>query len=606
MAGLSFIGGASKVTGSCYLLNAGGLTILVDCGVEQEKGIPLSEGERKVSAIPKSDCLLLTHAHIDHSGLIPLLVKKNKTQRIISTPATKTLSSLLLFDFAKLQGQDGEPPIFNEDDIQKALAVWEERDDNIRFEIGKEVRATFLNSAHIVGAVSILIETPEGNYLFSGDIGTKAQKLMDYPPDVPKSNVDYLIIESTYGNKAHEISDNAKLADIINKTCGQGGKVLIPSFAVGRLQEVLYAVSQHKIQYPVYVDTPMGDKVNTLLDNYRLYLKKSLRKVAFNDNILGEYKTVNTRNQSLELAASKEPSVIISASGMLEGGRVLNHYDAIRGDKKSALVFVGYQAKGTRGRSVLDKEENVMCSVERLNSFSAHADKNELVEYVERLSSYPYKIYLTHGEDEQRKALYEALTKKKYRVEMPGNQDETSGNVYGNRPVVLNIPLEFHEFSGYRVSHLFGYAVEYADKIEIVPKSWYDVLYSKMEVEIMTSVTNDIAPCPNRTTSRVSSLSVEQVERNIGFLFTCGVYTKNRLGEFWEHFVVGPANAETYLISIHKINPNTDRRRWQPPINTNGKTEDELYDMAYETLLSAISLEKATLYRILNNYVKNL
>ncbi len=602
MAKINFIGGASTVTGSCIVLDTGSLKLMIDCGMMQDKDSPAEEDISRVESMPKVDILLLTHSHIDHSGLIPLLVKKKKVSRIISTPATRRLCELLLEDSSRLMAQETDQPAYSQNDVQQCFVFWDEIDSGKAYEF-KDTRITFYDSSHMLGSASVFVETNSGNYLFSGDIGTKAQKLMQYPPQVPSEPVDYLIMESTYGDKTHKLDDREHLAEIVNSVCGAGGKVLIPAFAVGRLQEILYALAEAKIPYPVYVDTPMGEKVTALFDEYRLYLEKRLRHRLLEGSLFGDYKTINTQPQHLELAQRKEPCVIVSASGMLEGGRVLDHLQNIKDDPKSAIVFVGYQADGTLGRRILNKEVPVSCKLFSLSCFSAHADSKELIDYVFRLSYLPYKVFLVHGEQSQRKMLQSQLKKRKIRVELPKN-----GEIYqdklaiSGKPLKLSIPsVSFTKIYSYKIAPLFCYLVDHEEYMEIVDEQWYQELIGKKKAEHLGILSADV-----QVQDHYNQISYEEIEKALEQLFNCGVISKNRLREFWAEYLKGETAAKKYVVDVHKKNPNTGLRRWNPPNPDCTEDPEALYELAYNSMMSATTLKKDELYRLLSEFVPKL
>lgn len=608
---IKFFGGASQVTGSAFMLDTGMSKILIDCGMEQGQFISRANIINKIDMMPKLDCCILTHAHIDHTGLVPLLIKKNKTARIISTPATKELSNLLLYDFARLQQEETfEMPLYSEKDIEEAFVYWEEKDDGETFDINSDI-ITFYNNSHILGSVSVLIETANGNFLFSGDIGTESQQLMDYPPDVPDVPVDYLFLESTYGDKTHENKsiDRTRIVDVAGKVCKNGGKTLIPAFSVGRLQEVLYTFSRSDFKYPIYVDSPMGEKITQLIDGYRLYLKKKFQKLSIDDNLFTNYEIIKSRAQSVEFAEGGEPSVIISASGMMEGGRILNHYKTIKDDKKSAIFFVGYQSAGTRGSRILSGNEIVLCKVEKFSSFSAHADKKELISYVTRLPVLPYKTYLVHGEDKQRQALASELRRMKIRVETPVNFSTDNMLMQQiTKSVMLNFNYksDVHQFDNYKITPFAGFVVEREDKITIEDKSWFDKIFNDNEIQIKSSIGNTVdetSITEIKEVQRTLVLSDIEIKENIQKLFGGdNVLSKNRLRDFWEAYLVGKTNALKFVQDTHFKNPNTGKRRWNAPAGKNEEEAEQLYELAYNTLIASTSLEKNTLYNILTNF----
>ena len=615
MAKLTFIGGASKVTGSAHHLTVKDTSFLIDCGAEQEEGITSENYIEKVNTIPVVDYCLLTHAHFDHCGLIPLAVKRKKIKkRIVSTPATKALAEMILRDSAKIQKQESDNPVYTDNDIDDALLIWDTKDDGTSFSL-EDIKVTFLMSSHIIGSASIYIKTDTGNYLFTGDIGTELQQLMDYPPHIPKESVDYLIIESTYGDKIHEKDDKEQLYRIIKDTCNAGGKVLIPVFAVGRLQELLYTLEKTTLQWQIYVDTPMGDKVTKLQEEYALYLKRKIRKdiLKGDTNIFGEYKTINTNNLSKELANSSDPCIILSASGMLEGGRILNHLETIKTNKNSSIVFVGYQAQGTRGRRILDGEESVACKVHRLSSFSSHADADELYSYITGLSSLPYKTYLVHGEEHQRNELLKRLKKLKIRVYTPHNLESGEKSVIDTeKKIVITTPVTFFEFKGYKLAPFAGYIIEHEDKIEITDKSWLNELLSREEEELGKSIGVQLAEEKVSKEELSTEMTGDEFKNNIEKLFQYQIFSKGAIKGFYDELKEkGEKAALKFAFDKHFKNLNTGKRRWNPPAGNFSEEEvEKLYELAFNTLKKAVEIKEKNginaIYNVFKNYVSNL
>lgn len=420
---VSFLGGVDTVTGSCHLFSAGGQSVLIDCGIHQEENTKPDEFDIPIEN--EVDYCILTHAHLDHSGLLPLLVKRKKIRKnIISTIATKLVAQVLLEDFANIYYQKNRKPLYNDKDLENTFNKWITYDYNIDIPLTKNLQARFYDAAHIIGSSSVyLTYHNEYDILFSGDIGTKNLNLMDYPPKKP-NNASYLVLESTYGDRNHTNNLKETIDFILNILDG-GGKVVIPAFSVGRAQEVIYILNKYGIKYTIYLDSPMSNKVTELSDVFMPFLKKI---DDIKENLFKGYIPVKDYKQSLTLTGSNEPCVIISASGMLTGGRVIHHIDAIKDDEMSAVVFVGYQAEGTRGRRLLEGKELVKCKIFKGNGFSAHADRDELVEYATSFANNPNTVFLTHGEQKQREELQRAIQSRGLNVVLPEK----------NKPYIIN------------------------------------------------------------------------------------------------------------------------------------------------------------------------
>ena len=427
-------GAAREVTGSCYLLEVGGKNILVDCGMVQ--GPDIYEEQRLSFNASAIHCMLLTHAHIDHSGLIPLLTKSGFKGKIYMTRPTRDLSCLMLKDSAHIQESEAEwrnrkakrtggeaySPIYNSNDVLAAMKQFKACDYDTEYELFKGVRIRFYDAGHLLGSSSIYVEAEENGekrkIVFSGDIGNKNKPILRDP--APISCADYVLTESTYGDRRHAAEpDHVKdLADIIQRTFDRGGNVVIPSFAVGRMQEMLFYLRQIKDRkliidhddFPVYVDSPLA------VDATKLFSKKY---DCFQDDMLEYFeKGINPLTfEGLKLAVKVEeskainydptPKVILSASGMCEAGRIRHHLKYNLWKKESTVVFVGYQVEGTLGRALLDgaKEVNIFgepikveAEITKMNATSSHADVDGLMEWISSFSPKPLRVFVTHGE----------------------------------------------------------------------------------------------------------------------------------------------------------------------------------------------------------------
>ena len=436
---LTFLGATHEVTGSCYYLEACGKKILIDCGMEQ--GPDLYENKPIPVPVRDIDMVLLTHAHIDHSGLLPLLYKHGFQGQIFATGGTAALCRIMLLDSAHIQEFEAEwknrkaeragktmvEPLYNHLDAEGAIRCFVAVDYDTEKYIADGIRIRFIDAGHLLGSSSIEVTITEGDVtkkvVFSGDIGNKNQPLISNPT-YPKE-ADYVIMESTYGDREHEKPmDNdyvSALAEIIQRTFDAGGNVIIPSFAVGRTQEMLYFIREIKQNdmiyghdnFEVYVDSPLAIEATNIFRE-RMYsdfdeeakqlLAEGINPIGFNG-----LKTAVTSEDSRAINDDPNPKIIISASGMCDAGRVKHHLKHNLWKEESTILFVGYQAVGTPGRSILDGAESVKLFGEeievrahicQLPGVSGHADRNGLMEWISAINERkPQMVFVTHGED---------------------------------------------------------------------------------------------------------------------------------------------------------------------------------------------------------------
>ena len=433
---LTFLGAAGTVTGSKYLLEVAGRRVLIDCGLFQGyKQLRLQNWAPLPFEPGTLDAVLLTHAHIDHSGYLPLLIKNGYGGRVWCTPGTAALCRLLLPDSGHLQEQDAEYanrkgfskhhpalPLYDKQDAIDALPALESVAFGEWFEPCAGLRVRFRTAGHILGAASVEIETGGRRLLFSGDLGRTGDPVMCDPQPAPP--VDCLVVESTYGDRLHPDTDPAQaLADVINRTAARGGMVLIPAFAVGRTQELLFYIHQLKQQQaiadlPVFLDSPMAIDASELLQRFASEHRLSASQARA---VCATATCVREREESIALNARTHPMIIISASGMATGGRVLHHLKARAGNPRNTILFVGYQAGGTRGAALLGgareikihgRYVSVAAEVASIQNLSAHADWQGILAWLGQIPA-PQWIFITHGEpaaaDALRLRLHERL-----------------------------------------------------------------------------------------------------------------------------------------------------------------------------------------------------
>ncbi len=433
---IMFLGAAGCVTGSKFLLTLGNKKILVDCGLFQgPKELRLRNWNRFPLNPSEIDAVLLTHAHIDHSGYIPLLVKNGFKGAIYCTRGTRELCEILLRDSAKLQEEEAEManryhsskhhpalPLYTLSDAEKALSHFKSVEFNHPVTLFEGPQFNFLRAGHIIGAAFIKITYDNKSILFSGDVGRLHDPIMREPMDVDGS--DYLVLESTYGDRPHTSGDpTVQLAEIINRTVQRGGVVIIPSFAVGRSQTILYYLHQLKVAkkipaIPIYLDSPMAINATELLCEHAESHKWSADQCS---TFCSVATYINTIEESKALDHVDHPIILIASSGMATGGRVLHHLQKYLPDAKNTILFTGYQSKGTRGDRILSGEKNVRiygemipvnAEIELLVNVSAHADYPEILEWLSHFTKKPQKVFLVHGELESTKQFKQKIQEK--------------------------------------------------------------------------------------------------------------------------------------------------------------------------------------------------
>ncbi len=436
---LTFWGAAGEVTGSMHLLEAAGARILLDAGLFQGRR---AEAAKKNAELPfdarRIDSVVLSHAHIDHAGRLPLLVRHGFHGPIYATPATRDLTAIMLPDAAHIQMKDAEflsrhgrprgpesEPLYN---LADAVAVQDlmvgqpyRRLNHLRRHLAFE----FTEAGHILGSASVDLRlSEEGGHrlVFSGDIGRSGLPIIR-DPDPPVGPIDTLIVESTYGNREHESTPEAerRLAEIVRRVAGRGGKLMIPAFALGRTQELVFAL--HRLsrggsipEVPIFVDSPLAVDVTTVFRMHPEVFDRRERLIDRTDRIFDfpMVRYVRDVAESKRLNAATGPAIIIAASGMAENGRILHHLSNHIGDHRNCVLFVGYQAEHTLGRRIQEGDTEIRifgqmvtrrAEVETIGGYSAHADKHELRAWVRGLGGPIKRAFVVHGEPEAARAM---------------------------------------------------------------------------------------------------------------------------------------------------------------------------------------------------------
>lgn len=442
---IHFLGAARTTTGSMYLLELNGKRLLLECGMFQGHR---DETTRRNTTFPfdprQIDAVVLSHAHIDHAGNLPNLVKQGYAGPIHCTEATRDLCAIMLLDSAHIQEQDAlfvskwrakkhlppVEPLYRIPDAEKTVQQLASHPYDTSFSPVDGVTVTFRDAGHILGSAQVILDVRENGrkfrWLFSGDVGRGNDELLRDP--VPVENVDYLQIESTYGNREHAIRTDADatVGKYVSETLTQRGKVIIPAFSVGRTQQIVYVLHElscaGKIpRVPVFVDSPLSSKASNVYEKNRAVLRADLPAAFCDTNspfLMKNLTYITDVEDSKKLNDRREPMIIISASGMAEAGRIRHHLKNNIGDPKNLLLFIGYCAEGTLGDQIIRGKTPVnifgdpypvRAKVVSIDTYSGHADRNELKHYVQRISGNIRRIFCVHGEETQCLAHAETL-----------------------------------------------------------------------------------------------------------------------------------------------------------------------------------------------------
>lgn len=450
---ITFVGAAREVTGSCHLVRVNGHTIALDCGMFQGRR---SEADEKNHQLPLSirelDAVVLSHAHIDHAGRLPFLVARGYSKTIWATAATRDLCAVMLADAAHIQEKDAEflarrkktfvEPLYGLRHAVKTMDQMVGVPYGKSFDVVPGVRAAYVDAGHILGSASIVLECAEGadkkTLVFSGDIGRSGLDIIRDPD--PPAGADVVIMESTYGNRDHDSIANAqaRLGEVVRDTAARGGRIIIPAFAVGRTQEIVYSL--HELQredaipsIPIYIDSPLAIDTTTVFEMHPEAFDMTEKMVQTVPEMFRFPLVQYTRSveESKALNRATGPMVIIAASGMAEAGRILHHLANNAADPKNTILIVGFQAEHTLGRRIVERqpmlkifgdEVPLRAKVEVINGYSAHADRGELAAWigaVKEKSPNLSRVYLVHGEPEAQDEFRAVLAGRGFSVDCP-------------------------------------------------------------------------------------------------------------------------------------------------------------------------------------------
>ena len=435
---LRFLGAARNVTGSRYLLDCRDMRVLIDCGLYQERDLKVRNWDPFPVPADSIDAVLLTHAHLDHSGFLPKLVRDGFEGSIFTTAATRDIAGIALLDSAHLLAEDVDfkrrrhekegrkgphpyVPLYTKEDVKETGHLFSTVEYGETVEVAGGIEACYHDAGHILGAAMIEVKVTQSGkprtLLFSGDVGRWDKPILKDPTHFDKA--DYVIVESTYGDRTHEGSESidVDLAEVIASTRERGGNVIIPSFAIERTQEVLYRLNclflEDRIpRTKVFLDSPMAAKVTEVFEHYPDLYDEEMAKLVREGNSPFRFPSLDfatTVDDSKAINRIGGTVVVIAGSGMCTGGRIKHHLAANISRPESTILFVGYQARGTLGRLIVDGAEEVRilgqdkpvrAAVAMIGGFSAHADKNELLGWLSSLKRPPRQVFVTHGEEE--------------------------------------------------------------------------------------------------------------------------------------------------------------------------------------------------------------
>jgi metallo-beta-lactamase family protein len=450
MAELSFHGGVREVTGSCYLFEYQDTSVLIDCGMHQ--------GEQKMCAsinreefdfdIASINAVFITHAHYDHTGRLPLLVKRGYKGPIYMTPPTLALVREILIDAARILHYDakkcGNEPLFDQSDVNAMLDQCEVLPYHTELPAGS-ISAMFFDAGHILGSAFIRLRAGESSLVFSGDLGNTDIPILPDTEQLP--GCEALIVESTYGDKEHEPTNERanKLKEAVNTILERRGTVLIPAFSIERTQELLYTLDRLHANgeiphVPVYLDSPLAIKATQAYRKYSQYLEFDESVLVSDDRDFFSFpglRITPSVDDSKSINDDQRPKIIIAGSGMMSGGRIIHHLMRYLSDHKSGVIIIGYQAEGTLGRSIqdgakqvkiYDKQFDVEASIHEVEAFSAHADRAKVAEWILAAEKQPKDIYLVHGDPETKEVFSEYLKTRGITasIHIPGYHDEFS------------------------------------------------------------------------------------------------------------------------------------------------------------------------------------
>ncbi len=532
---IQFCGAACGVTGSMYLLTIDNRKLLLDAGAFQ--GINADAKNSAALTFDPSDIdyIFLSHAHYDHTGRLPMLCQRGFEGEIIATPATRDLTFRIMDDSLRIQKEesDGGELLFSEPDVRKAKSLFAQVNEDYPEwqDDSKKIKVKFISSEHILGSASIFIEEPV-LLLYTGDIGGGTSSLHSIPE--PPNTCDYLIIESTYGNRSLEKSHAELLSQLksaVDSIKKNNSRLLIPVFSIDRAEEILYMLHELGIKEKIYLDTPMGIDILDMYSHNKYLLSKisdefikrdskHIDKIFHPDN----FERIRARKNSDELAESDESCIILASSGMLEGGRIRKYLPRFLPDEKNILLFSGYQAEETLGREILDGKQEVdvdgtlvkvKASIKKIEGLSAHADKTALLNYIDSFKTLPSKIFIVHGERTAADELSEAI-KTKFRIKtvVPEMNEvyQLSAGEIKERIIVKDIttgkvPLNFENIAGKKIALFAGGIIDRGDGYSLVSAGEIEEILWDLKNRALSLKPEVTAPLPETPSAEAGTES---------------------------------------------------------------------------------------------------